>query len=171
MTDVKIRYYRVIRGRGYWQPTPSMQAVGFLPVPCGPDGPSAWAIAEARNRAWQDYRNTGARPNTSSSRQSGYVYFLQIGNAVKIGFSTNPFRRISKMDRSSSVPSLFVSVPGTRYDEKTLHRRLDAYRRNGEWFTASGPVQRVIVRSVAFGRPMHDGADGPIREQKLEHLA
>ncbi len=52
MGRVKIRYYSVVRGRGYWQPTAAMRAAGFRPVACGPDGPSAWAAAEKLNAEW-----------------------------------------------------------------------------------------------------------------------
>lgn len=52
MGKVKIRYYSVRKGRGYWQPTAAMRALGFRPVSCGPDGPSAWAKAEELNAAW-----------------------------------------------------------------------------------------------------------------------
>lgn len=54
MGKVKIRYYSVIKGRGYWQPTAAMRAHGFRPTACGPDGPSAWEKAEALNNAWDD---------------------------------------------------------------------------------------------------------------------
>lgn len=51
MAEVKIPNYQVRRnGRGYWEPTPKMRALGFCSVPCGPDGPDAWAVA----RHWQD---------------------------------------------------------------------------------------------------------------------
>lgn len=49
---MRVRYYSVIKGRGYWQPTAAMRAVGFRPVACGPDGPSAWQKAESLNAAW-----------------------------------------------------------------------------------------------------------------------
>jgi hypothetical protein len=41
MSSIKIRYYVVKRGKGFWQPTIRMKAVGFGSVPCGPDGPGA----------------------------------------------------------------------------------------------------------------------------------
>ena len=34
-----------------------MQALGFTSIPCGPDGPGAWAIAEEWERRWQATRN------------------------------------------------------------------------------------------------------------------
>lgn len=54
---VKIRYYAVRRGRGYWLTTPTMQAAGFPKcVACGPDGQDAHRIAESWNRRWDDHR-------------------------------------------------------------------------------------------------------------------
>ena len=59
MAKVRVRYYSVVKGRGYWQPTAAMRAHGFRPVACGPDGPSAWARAEEMNALW-DRRTAGA---------------------------------------------------------------------------------------------------------------
>jgi len=52
MGKVNVRYYCVRKGRGYWQPTSVMRALGFRPVACGPDGPAAWARAEELNGIW-----------------------------------------------------------------------------------------------------------------------
>lgn len=49
----------VIRKGGrftYWMPTPKMVEAGFQPVPCGPDGPDAWKIAQEWEERWQAYR-------------------------------------------------------------------------------------------------------------------
>jgi hypothetical protein len=56
MIRIKIRHYVVKRSRGFWQPTRAMQALGFFPVPCGSDGPDAWAIAEQWNQRWDKTR-------------------------------------------------------------------------------------------------------------------
>ena len=65
MTRVKIRHY-VVKGRkAFWQPTKKMKAAGFGPVPCGPDGPDAWARAEEWNRRW-DQTRTGAAPSPAT---------------------------------------------------------------------------------------------------------
>lgn len=56
MGRVKIPYYVVKKGRGYWQPTRSMRLQGFESIRCGPDGPAAWAKAEQINRQWQLHR-------------------------------------------------------------------------------------------------------------------
>lgn len=57
MTKIKLRHYRVKRnGRGFWEPTAKMRALGFASIPCGPDGPDAWARAEEWERRWQTTR-------------------------------------------------------------------------------------------------------------------
>ncbi|MGB6924299.1 MAG: hypothetical protein WBE08_12670 [Methyloceanibacter sp.] len=54
MTSIELKHYRVKRGgRGFWEATKKMRALGFVSVPCGPDGPDAWAIAETWERRWQ----------------------------------------------------------------------------------------------------------------------
>lgn len=52
MTHAKLPYVRRKRGNLFWEPTPAMRAVGFLPKPLGPE--SAASIAEARKlyEAW-----------------------------------------------------------------------------------------------------------------------
>jgi len=57
MTTIKLKHYRVKRGgRAFWEPTNKMKVLGFVSVPCGQDGPDAWAIAEEWERRWQSTR-------------------------------------------------------------------------------------------------------------------
>jgi hypothetical protein len=63
---VKIPYYVVIKGRGYWRTTPRMREAGFSTIRCGKDGPSAWTIAAQWNDRWQAVRR-GAAPSHSGS--------------------------------------------------------------------------------------------------------
>ncbi len=57
MGSVKIPNYQVRRnGRGFWEPTRKMRALGFQSVPCGADGPEAWKIAQDWNLRWQRVR-------------------------------------------------------------------------------------------------------------------
>jgi hypothetical protein len=62
MGKVKIPYYIVAKGRGYWRPHPRMRAYGFQLVRCGPDGPAAWTIADEWNRRWQAVRKGETPP-------------------------------------------------------------------------------------------------------------
>lgn len=65
MGKIKIPYYVVIKGRGYWRPHPRMRALGFTIVRCGPDGPAAWAIAQTWNTRWQSTRRGATGPHAS----------------------------------------------------------------------------------------------------------
>lgn len=70
MGRVRIPYYVVIKGRGYWRPTPAMRAKGFALVRCGADGPDAWTIAAAWNERWQRCRRGEAPLAADVSRVS-----------------------------------------------------------------------------------------------------
>jgi hypothetical protein len=62
MGRVKIPYYIIKGGRGFWNPTAIMKHAGFASVPCGPDGPEAWAIAAVWNERWRAYRHGSSAP-------------------------------------------------------------------------------------------------------------
>jgi hypothetical protein len=62
MGRIKIAYYTVIAGRGYWRPTRKMRALGFQIARCGADGPEAWALAAEWNNRWQAVRQGDAPP-------------------------------------------------------------------------------------------------------------
>ena len=57
MANVKIPYYVVKKGQGYWQPTKLMRDLGFCSVPLGKDGPKAWHLAAAWNERWQRHKS------------------------------------------------------------------------------------------------------------------
>jgi hypothetical protein len=50
MASVRIDYYAVIGGRGYWRPSRKLKKLGFSDVPCGEDGLGAWTIAARWNQ-------------------------------------------------------------------------------------------------------------------------
>jgi hypothetical protein len=68
MGRVKIPYYVVVKGRGYWRPHPRMRPFGFQIVRCGADGPDAWALAQSWNERWQAVRNGNAPPLIDPSK-------------------------------------------------------------------------------------------------------
>lgn len=79
---MKIPYYVVIKGRGYWQPTRKMRSCGFSLIRCGADGPDAWAIASIWNERWQQVRRgeatapyvAGPVRQTLEARERAIVY-------------------------------------------------------------------------------------------------
>lgn len=63
MGRIKIPYYVVRKERGYWLASVSMQRMGFpSSVPCGPDGPDAWKVANEWNERWQRTRTGREAP-------------------------------------------------------------------------------------------------------------
>ncbi len=62
MASVKIPYYRVKRGKGFFQPTKTMREAGFQAQPLGDDGPDAWSRAWSLYEDWQRYRRGEAVP-------------------------------------------------------------------------------------------------------------
>jgi hypothetical protein len=68
MGRVKIPYYVVVKGRGYWRPHPRMRPFGFNIIRCGPDGSDAWALAQSWNERWQAVRNRKAPPLIDTSK-------------------------------------------------------------------------------------------------------
>lgn len=167
-----IPFYRVRNGNGFWEPTARMKARGFHSVPCGKDGPGARAVAETWNQRWQTARRAGApynggdQPGTDAPNNIGYVYFLRVAGRVKIGFSKDPFVRVSELKTGlTEQPTSIVAIRAQREDEKRLHRRLAAFRTSGEWFAESAAVLRTMHRWAAFGRPMHDNPTEQIEKK------
>jgi hypothetical protein len=56
VTTVRLRYTVRKRGNLFWQPTPEMKALGFLPKALGPDGPEAQALALKLAGEWDQAR-------------------------------------------------------------------------------------------------------------------
>lgn len=151
-------YYTVRRGNGYWQPTAEMRRAGFLPVPCGRDGPEARGVATEANARWQEYRhsrrsseNVVALPSPVAADRMGYVYFLFVGDRVKVGFSTNPSNRMRELSTGlPRPPRTILMMRGRPRDERRLHAQLGAYRTNGEWFAVNQTLMRYILRLMHF---------------------
>jgi len=81
----------------------------------------------------------------SGRYERGFIYFLWAGSAIKVGYSRNPFGRVGSLMTGVSDPvRLFFTVPGTRGDERRLHRRLRSQHLRGEWFKASTATLLVL---------------------------
>lgn len=82
------------------------------------------------------------KPPRPSSSKSGFVYLFRFGDTTyyKIGVSVDVENRRKSIDSSSPLP---IHMEACLYSEspyqleKALHRALDQYRRNGEWFELS----------------------------------
>lgn len=73
-----------------------------------------------------------------------FVYFVEAGDYIKIGFSRDPMTRLSQIRNGRGITApegldtsktrILAVEHGGMYDEKDLHRRFAAQRAEGEWF-------------------------------------
>lgn len=65
----------------------------------------------------------------------GFVYFVTDGDAVKIGFAINPFKRLQELQVSHHrVLRMIGTISAPDYQERMLHNRFRHLRIRGEWF-------------------------------------
>lgn len=67
---------------------------------------------------------------------SSVVYYMRIGNRVKIGYTTNLASRLSTINPEE----LLVVEPGNRLKEIERHRQFSHLRVHGEWFRLEGSL-------------------------------
>ncbi len=82
MNKIRIPYYVVRNGRGYFQAKPAMKAIGIASRCLGPDGPAAWAEA---HRLVEDWKRGAAGLPAVAERKS-----WPIGS---IGYAWDRYRR------------------------------------------------------------------------------
>lgn len=76
----------------------------------------------------------------------GYVYFIQVGDAVKIGFSRDVAKRLSGMATAlSEAPVILKTIPGTEATERYFHEHFASYRQKGEWFMLEGALSGFLA--------------------------
>lgn len=75
----------------------------------------------------------------------GYVYFIQSGGRVKIGFSTDVINRLSNLKVGNPIGAkLVAAIPGTEDTEAYFHKMFNAYREQGEWFLIDGLLKDML---------------------------
>lgn len=86
--------------------------------------------------------------------RAGYVYAIRNdeSQAVKVGFSASPFKRLCQLQTGSPAPlRILCAIPAFGSYEATMHNILASYRRHGEWFDDSdGSVSDLMVGTAAF---------------------
>lgn len=83
-------------------------------------------------------------PSVLRRPRQGYVYFIRLGDRVKIGFSEVPASQLKNLPHEEVIGI----VPGTREDEQTWHRLLADFRVTGEWFRAEPEVLAALAAVV-----------------------
>lgn len=82
-------------------------------------------------------------PTKLPRRPSSRVYFIQDGDAVKIGHSISPEKRMAGLTTCREL-RLLLTIPGGRKREAELHRKFAKFRIKGEWFQLAPPILDFI---------------------------
>jgi hypothetical protein len=88
------------------------------------------------------------------ARRDGEIYFVQIGDLIKVGWTRDLFPRLKHYGASAV---LLAHYPATRDDETYLHRNLKPARAKGrEWYHDAPAVRRYINEAVEKYGPPED---------------
>lgn len=92
-------------------------------------------------------------PARKAVQRDGFVYVIGATTGpVKIGFSTEPDRRLVKLQAGSpKLLRILAVAPGTKEDERALHGKFCKERLHGEWFTRAPEIEAEIARLKEMG--------------------
>ncbi|MCO5152546.1 MULTISPECIES: GIY-YIG nuclease family protein [unclassified Shinella] len=80
---------------------------------------------------------------------SGFVYAIESGGRVKIGYSAKPDQRFSKVASDAPFPCELLGYwPGTVADELDIHAKFNGIRVHGEWFAATAELLAFVAQHV-----------------------
>ena len=101
----------------------------------------------------------GARLTQRRSRGvRGHVYFIRVGDFIKIGWSTRPMDRLRQLQTSHPDElEIMGTIKGERSLEGKIHKRFSKSRVRGEWFEEDGPlldyIDKYTVERKQFYQP------------------
>lgn len=88
-------------------------------------------------------RRDQRRNDPNANRDQGYIYYLRVGEHIKIGFARNLEQRLASYPPDTD---LLAVEPGTMRDEADRHRNFKAFRASGrEWYEP----RRILMDHIA----------------------
>lgn len=83
-------------------------------------------------------------PKSAARAQVGqsYVYFLRLGDRIKIGYTTNLKERLKNLPHEE----VLCVIPGTMDDERRYLEQWSCERTAGEWFRASTGLLEFVAQ-------------------------
>jgi hypothetical protein len=106
--------------------------------------------------AYRENRSAGSGNSLSMVDRPGRVYFIRCGEAIKIGFSQNPWARLNALKTGSPVePELIGHIAGTMVLERELQTKFASAKINREWFRPTKELLAYIASVV-------DGSSLPV---------
>lgn len=98
-------------------------------------------------KVWDGYELAIGKRQFPKSTLPQCIYVVSFDQYVKIGYSTEPYGRISTLQDGIPVAlKVHLIRGGARKDEHNLHRRFREYRTRGEWFRLEGELKLWIER-------------------------
>lgn len=80
---------------------------------------------------------------------TGFIYAIECGSRIKIGFSKKPDARFNKIASDAPFPCVMLGYwPGTIADELEVHAKFRAIRSHGEWFASTTEILAFIADMV-----------------------
>ncbi len=97
--------------------------------------------------------NTGyISAETVPSRARGYVYFIRVGERIKVGYSTWPAGRLLALQTANAGKLLILGTMQVAKEvEKDIHQRFAHLHVRGEWFEARSDLLQFIERFTPEG--------------------
>lgn len=76
------------------------------------------------------------------ARTDGHIYYIQLGDLIKVGWTRTLFQRVKSYGASAT---LLACYKATRGDETNLHRQLTPVRAKGREWYEDGPLIRSFI--------------------------
>jgi hypothetical protein len=107
----------------------------------------AYEAALKGRRTTEPKAPTPFRELTGEVGNPGYVYFLRMGDKLKIGFSRKVGQRLRSIQTACPEPAEIVKIiPGTDQTERYFHAHFAAHRLSGEWFRLDSDLAAFVAR-------------------------
>jgi hypothetical protein len=91
--------------------------------------------------------NTPSTQECSADVPLGWVYFIRVSGAIKIGYATNIAARFSQIQTCNPHPiELLGKMPGTLEDESKAHVRFRHLALRAEWFRDHEDIREFARR-------------------------
>lgn len=111
-------------------------------------------VIEVGRRQYEESRDAAAAAlrELPPAAPDEVVYYMRIGNRVKIGWSTNLPGRLATINPEE----LMAVEPGGLAMERCRHRQFEGLHTHGEWFRLTGPLIEHIERLRADTHASYD---------------
>ena len=87
------------------------------------------------------------------ARTRGFVYFIDGGSRIKIGYTRFVEKRLDALQRASPVHLTLVGlIPGNKVSEEYLHLKFIKIREHGEWFCKT-PELLHFIKGIIYLTP------------------